>query len=695
MPTIKGLDTSTATALGVGTLSGILSTVGEADLYRIDLVAGRSYDIQMNGVSSGEYGAVTDTFLGLYDSNGDVVATDDDGGEGGNSFIQQFSPETTGTYYVLAQSYADLYQGGYQLTLTGQNVAPELSSIPTALPLGTSGGTYHISRAQLLAGWTDADSDSLSIAGTPSVSAGRIVASGDGWNITGLSATAGSSLQVGIDYNVTDGSATVAGTNSFTVTAAAANAILLTPLADNHTKEDGGIVYYSLALNNALTGGSLSVTLTSLDTSEGVFLVNGSTQNSQTVTFDRTHQTFTIAVQGVQDYDNDDSRPYQISARATNGSVLAAGNGSWISAIRTFNGGATSSSYHYENLYNDGDTVASVDESGNPIQVDRDVPVYLVGDDGRPREDNLSGNDGADRIYGGYMIDSLNGGIGIDRVYGGYEDDEIYGGVGNDMLYGEQDDDTLFGGDGNDLLDGGQGADYMDGESGNDTYYLTLDIDGNIEDTVVESSASSGGTRDTVYIPFQVESYIAPVGVEVVRMNAGFSETAVTGNSSGNVISGNAGGNTLDGGAGNDSLWGGSGADTLIGGSGNDSLSGGTGADTLWGGAGTDTLTGGTGADGFGLTVEGNEVISDFSVTDDGILLSHSVFAAVGSAVEASEFQNGTSNNASTARTFLIYNRNTGALFYDSNGSAAGQSVQVATLARNLTTLSNQDFVVV
>jgi Ca2+-binding RTX toxin-like protein len=181
----------------------------------------------------------------------------------------------------------------------------------------------------------------------------------------------------------------------------------------------------------------------------------------------------------------------------------------------------------------------------------------------------MVGLDGADRLYGGYMIDDLDGGLGNDRLYGGYEDDYLYGKGGDDQLYGETDDDYLYGGDGKDRLDGGSGSDTMEGGAGNDVYYVSLDDDGAVEDTITEA-VNSGS--DTVYVPYEVETYVLPDNVEILKMNAGFGNSSVTGNTANNTIVANAGDNEVDGGAGSDLITGGKGADELTGGSGNDSF---------------------------------------------------------------------------------------------------------------------------
>lgn len=81
----------------------------------------------------------------------------------------------------------------------------------------------------------------------------------------------------------------------------------------------------------------------------------------------------------------------------------------------------------------------------------------------------------------------------------------------------------------------------------------------------------------------------------------------------------------LNGGKGDDMLLGGGGNDFLMGGRGDDNLDGGTGRDYLVGGAGDDVMTGGTGADVF-IFAKGDDTISDFTVGEDTLVLSASLW---------------------------------------------------------------------
>jgi Ca2+-binding RTX toxin-like protein len=76
---------------------------GDFDLLAITLTSGISYGFSINGQT------LTDPFLELMNSNGVVIASDDDNGSGLNSLLA-FTPTASGTYYLAARAanYASL-----------------------------------------------------------------------------------------------------------------------------------------------------------------------------------------------------------------------------------------------------------------------------------------------------------------------------------------------------------------------------------------------------------------------------------------------------------------------------------------------------------------------------------------------------------------------------------------------------------
>jgi Ca2+-binding RTX toxin-like protein len=367
---------------------------------------------------------------------------------------------------------------------------------------------------------------------------------------------------------------------------------------------------------------------------------------------------------------------------------------------------------------------------------------------------NLTGNGLNNVLYAGAGNNVLNGGTGTDTVSYGYAGGGVTvslalataqatGGSGSDTLIGIENltgsayadrltgnsgANVLTGGAGNDVLNGGVGADRMVGGDGSDIYYVD-----NIGDVVSETNAtaSTGGT-DTVY------SYLATYTLGANVENGRILATGVAnlaGNGLTNALYAGAGNNVLNGGTGTDTVsyayagggvtvslalatvqaTGGSGSDTLIGienltgsayadrltgNSGANVLNGGAGNDILNGYTGNDILTGGTGLDIFRFDTALNattnlERITDFSVADDTIQLENAIFTkltGVGT-LSAANFRASTAGTAADANDFMLYDTDSGALFYDADGTGVGGAVQLVIIGTGLA-LTAADFVV-
>ncbi len=245
--------------------------------------------------------------------------------------------------------------------------------------------------------------------------------------------------------------------------------------------------------------------------------------------------------------------------------------------------------------------------------------------------------------------------------------DVLYGTQSADKLYGYAGDDRLVGLDGNDTLDGGAGADTMIGGSGNDTYYVD-----NIGDRVVETSWNGS---DTVMssIDFKLDPDVNNITL------LGTSNLNGTGNSSDNTLIGDWSNNKLSGGGG---------SDRLDGHSGNDQLDGGNGKDTLIGGAGRDAFVFSTARNASSNV----DQITDFSIADDTVYLKSSVFSNVAlGALTRDAFVVGT--RALDAADRVIYDRNQGNLFYDTDGTGSASAVLFAQVTKGLA-LTYADFLI-
>jgi Ca2+-binding RTX toxin-like protein len=147
-----------------------------------------------------------------------------------------------------------------------------------------------------------------------------------------------------------------------------------------------------------------------------------------------------------------------------------------------------------------------------------------------------------------------------------------------------------------------------------------------------------------------------------------------------------------------------SGNDPIYGKGGNDALFGGDGNDWLFGGTGKDALTGGAGKDVFFFDTKPNkstniDTIKDFKVKDDSIYLENAIFKTIGKgsatkpgALKSGYFYAGTKAHDKDDR--LIYNKKTGALSYDADGTGSQAQVQIAKLSKNLK-MTHKDFFVI
>lgn len=185
------------------------------------------------------------------------------------------------------------------------------------------------------------------------------------------------------------------------------------------------------------------------------------------------------------------------------------------------------------------------------------------------------------------------------------------------------------------------------------------------------------------------------ISVDVSGTMAGLSgDDRLTGNGYANTLSGGNGNDTLFGVAGKDRLIGGRGNDQIYGGLANDTLYGSDGADRLSGGGGADVLSGGAGVDQFvfdvGPTYANRDLITDFGNADH-ILLENSIFNRLGAAgaLKASQFKLIGSTLDSSDR--ILYDRDTGMIYYDADGSGAIARTGIARLA-NAPVLGFDDF---
>lgn len=275
--------------------------------------------------------------------------------------------------------------------------------------------------------------------------------------------------------------------------------------------------------------------------------------------------------------------------------------------------------------------------------------------------------------------------------------DSLTGSAGADHLSALAGQDTLVGLAGNDTLDGGAGSDVMIGGTGNDVYIIDTTSD------IITELAGEGTDLVQVNIATAGGSYGLAANIE----NATLISTVafnLNGNTAANYLVGNDAANQINGGAGQDFLTGNGGKDVLTGGTGNDTLAGGTGHDTLIGGLGSDTFV-------FNTALQAgasSDVIKDYGTGGaDRIFLDDAVFSLGITGTTAGVALNSTSATASLlcigtqaagTEDRIVYDPNSGHLYYDPTGSVNGANDQVLIATLGTTThptLSASDFLVV
>ena len=377
--------------------------------------------------------------------------------------------------------------------------------------------------------------------------------------------------------------------------------------------------------------------------------------------------------------------------------------GSMVMLSKAASGGISNGSSSDAHISADGRYVTFVNQASNltPGDSNNTADIFrvslfasnaadiLIGGDGA---DSISGLGGDDIISGGFGADSMAGGAGSDTYYvenaadkvteaagGGFDKVLSYvnyvltagsevellttnetAGISAINLTGNALSQEIIGNAGvNTLKDGGGAGDLLRGMAGNDTYLVYVSAT-----TIVE--AGGQGTADRV---LAAVDYKLGAGVSVEQMqttsSSGTTSINLTGNDIVQKIVGNAGTNLIDGKGGSDTLSGGSGKDYF------------TFSTALDDAANVDTIT-------------------DFNVAADTIRLENAVFTALTAtgALASGFFRANTTGTAQDSNDFIVYETDTGKLFYDADANGAGAAVQFALLTGN-PVITAADFTVI
>jgi Ca2+-binding RTX toxin-like protein len=259
----------------------------------------------------------------------------------------------------------------------------------------------------------------------------------------------------------------------------------------------------------------------------------------------------------------------------------------------------------------------------------------------------LVGDGSSNSIIGTNQGDIFRGGPGNDSLNGGGGDDLFL------VAGGELNGDTLIGGDGSDSIQFTAAVDLTAGFVA-DASIETLDMGGKVLNATTASL------------------------VDLRAIDVLLRSADIRGDASANRIAGTQGSDTIKGDAG---------GDVLIGAGGNDVLYGGT--STKKGDGAADTFVFNTALNG---TSNVDTIYAFEASAIDKIALDQLLFAAIGSALDSTEFRANAGGNAVDSDDFILFDTSTGNLFYDSDGSLAGGKVLFATLLNRLGTLDSTDF---
>ncbi len=290
----------------------------------------------------------------------------------------------------------------------------------------------------------------------------------------------------------------------------------------------------------------------------------------------------------------------------------------------------------------------------------------IISDGGGTGADTLRGNSGDD-VYivynsGTQIVERSSGGAS-DRVSAGVDyvlQDSVFVEmlVANSRmasyslnLEGNTYKQTIIGNEGRNIIgDGGGSAtngDTLVGGGGNDLYYVR-----SVGTVVIEVVGEGDFDRVSTAVNFTLTA-----GSEIETINttfrAGTSSINLTGNELNQWLQGNAGANRLDGKGGSDTLSGEVGPDTFV----------------------------------FSSTLGAGDIdaILDFNEAEDQIELKATIFNTLSvGGLSANAFASNSSGTASDAEDRIIYDTNSGALYYDADGIGATAALQFAQLSAGL-----------
>ncbi|MGR3761187.1 M10 family metallopeptidase [Roseobacteraceae bacterium NS-SX3] len=471
------------------TFSGSISYYGDRDWVAINFEKGQAYNIELKGIFGGG-GSLWDPYLRLYNSEGQLVAYDNDSGTFYDSALS-FTASSSGTYYISADTLSYYDTGTYQITVE-ETAAPEPGTVDEMAAYLTDGYWEDTGRARRSFDTSASNVITVNLDGL--TADGRQLARWalEAWeNVADLQfQEVSGSADITFDDN-NSGAYSTSSVNGSRITSSFVNVSTSWIASYGTTIDSYSLQTYIHEIGHALGLGHQGDYNGSATYGHNNEFLNDSWQMSIMSYFSQDENTWTDAslawllspmmvdVAAIQDLYGAPG-----AASATAGDTVWGANSNLGGAYGIFFDsltGGSSASYRGQDIaftiYDQGgtDTLdASVFTSASRIDMRQehfsDVGG-LTGNVGIARGtvlENVITGSGNDTVTGNGADNRIELGAGNDRGSAGAGDDRVFGGQGRDRLFGQQDNDFLGGNGGADRLHGGSGNDVLRGGGGRD-----------------------------------------------------------------------------------------------------------------------------------------------------------------------------------------------------------------------------------